>query len=404
MGAPKLGRKIEGQLLRLLAEDRPESDRLLARLRELREREGVPALSLALRLLAHVDFSEEEAGRIWSDLLGHRTTLARALRRDPGLRVAVLDYLQNIEHRLRSPKIVEMREFAETERSAVTDHLTRLSNRRVFRQSLHGEILRCQRYGLVLSVLLLDLDGFKAVNDACGHLFGDLVLERVGRLLRRSVREADLAARYGGEEFAVLMPETDRIGAYVVGERIRRRVLGAFAAEPTAGREVRLTLSGGVASYPDDGIDAESLLERADRALYLAKGSGRNRVALYWAERRSEVRYPAHRQARAKLGAGGHDPGLPVVPVNLSRAGALIETREPLRSSAPVRLVLEGRGDAASETWEVTGRVVRVERPPGAADLYRVGISFDRRVPEERLVEQVALGRGAALAAQGAGP
>lgn len=386
--------------MRLLAEDRPEPERFLARLRDFGRQEEIPALSLALRVLAHVELPEQEAGRVWSDILAHRKTLARALGRDPGLRVAALDYLQNVERRLRSPKIIEMREFAETERCALTDHLTGLANRRAFRQGLQREILRCQRYGLILSVLLLDLDDFKAVNDACGHLFGDVVLERAGRLLRRTVRDSDLAARYGGEEFAVLLPETDRMGAFTVGERIRRGLLVAFSEEPTAGREVRLTLSGGVASYPDDGVDLDTLVERADRALYLAKGRGKNRVALYWAERRSEVRYPALPGARLRLGASGADR--PAVAVNLSRAGILVEVREPLRPAEPVRVVIEGRRAVGAAACEMTGRVVRVERPSSPADPYRVGIAFDGRVPEERFLEEIARGPRAPLAAQGA--
>lgn len=400
MAAPRTRRQIEERLLRLLAEDRPEPQRLLARLRDIGRQEDVPALSLALRALAHVELPEEEAGRVWNDILAHRKTLARALGRDPGLRVAALDYLQNVEHRLRSPKIIEMREFAETERCAVTDHLTGLANRRAFRQGLQREILRCQRYGLILSVLLLDLDDFKGVNDACGHLFGDLVLERAGRLLRRTVRDSDLPARYGGDEFAVLLPETDRMGAYTAGERIRRGLLLAFAEEPIAGREVHLAVSGGVASYPDDGVDAEVLVERADRALYLAKGGGKNRVALYWAERRSEVRYPALPGARLRLAAAGADR--PAVAVNLSRAGILVEVREPLRPTEPVRVVIEGRRAGSRAACEMTGRVVRVERPTSPAAPYRVGIAFDGCVPEERLLEEVARGPRAPLAAQGA--
>jgi len=396
-------RRIEEQLLRLLRDDRPAPHRLLARLNELGREEGVPALSRALRLLVHVEVGEEEAARLWSDILSHRTVLARALGRDPGLRVAALDYLHNVEHRLRSPKIIEMREFAETERCAVTDPLTGLWNRRAFRQGLDREILRSERYGLVLSVLLLDLDDFKAINDLCGHLFGDVVLERAGKLLRRSVREADLAARYGGEEFAVLLPETDRMGAYAVGERIRRRLFVAFAEEPTAGREVRLTISGGVAAYPEDGVDAEGLLEKADRALYLAKGAGKNRVALYWAERRSEVRYPMAAGARARLIRQEEGEGRPAEAINLSRAGILLALREPPQPAEPVRVVLERRGGRPQQGFEMSGRVVRIERPSSPAEPYRVGIAFDGRVPEERFFEEIGGSRRALLAAEGAG-
>ena len=99
----------------------------------------------------------------------------------------------------------------------------------------------------------MDLDGFKQVNDLHGHLFGDLVLERLGALLRRSIRETDVACRYGGEEFGIVLPQTDRLGAFEVGERVRLLVESRFATEELDGIRAGITLSAGVATFPDDG-------------------------------------------------------------------------------------------------------------------------------------------------------
>jgi diguanylate cyclase (GGDEF)-like protein len=278
----------------------------------------------------------------------------------------------------------------------VTDPLTGLYNRRFFRSSFEREVRRGQRYGAMLSLIMLDLDGFKRVNDEYGHLFGDLVLRRVAKLVRRAIREPDTASRYGGEEFAVVLPETDRLGAYAVAERIRRRVESAFAERPTGGRSVAMTISGGIASYPEDGTELTDLLLRADESLYRAKALGKNRIALHHAERRASVRYPARDSARVELApSGGLDP-VPAVAVNFSRDGALLTTRARCRPSEPVVVRLtSGAYPGASRSWMVHGRVVRVgpypgedARPDGMLD---VGIAFDQPLPEACLRSQTHL-------------
>jgi diguanylate cyclase (GGDEF)-like protein len=165
-----------------------------------------------------------------------------------------------------------------TRRLSVTDELTGLANYRQLQQRIDEEIARAQRYDKHLSLLMLDADDFKAFNDAHGHVAGDRALSEIGPIMRGAVREVDLAARYGGEEFAILLPETDAQGAYVVAEKIREAVeLHRF--EGTDGRrEYSITISVGFATYPTHASDKDSLLRLADDALYHAKGSGKNRV------------------------------------------------------------------------------------------------------------------------------
>jgi diguanylate cyclase (GGDEF)-like protein len=124
---------------------------------------------------------------------------------------------------------------------------------------------------------MIDIDRFKRVNDACGHLAGDRALARVAKVLCRHLRSEDVAARYGGEEFVVLLPTTGPEGAVVVAERLRRAVARERQRLP-GGRMLSLTISVGVAVFPDDGLNAAALLKRADEALYAAKRLGRNRV------------------------------------------------------------------------------------------------------------------------------
>jgi two-component system cell cycle response regulator len=158
---------------------------------------------------------------------------------------------------------------------ALTDPLTQVLNRRALTQRLSAELDRARRYNSVVTLLMLDIDFFKDVNDAYGHLAGDAILQETAAILTRAVRSVDIVARYGGEEFAVVLPETTEAGAVAFAERLRERIAGqAFSSGG-----IRVTASIGVAAFPAPLIDtAEDLFARSDAALYRAKAEGRNRV------------------------------------------------------------------------------------------------------------------------------
>jgi two-component system cell cycle response regulator len=164
--------------------------------------------------------------------------------------------------------------FEQTERLATTDGLTGLTNHRTLQARLDEHVAQAQRYGKKLSVILCDIDHFKTVNDTYGHPVGDQVLRGVARTLSRDARQTDVVARYGGEEFAVVMPETDAAGAMVIAERIRERI-AKMVVETDQG-PLRVTMSLGVATFPEDGSRKADLVERADACLYHAKRHGRN--------------------------------------------------------------------------------------------------------------------------------
>ena len=160
---------------------------------------------------------------------------------------------------------------------AVTDELTGLYAHRFFQQALAREADRYRRYGRCVSLLMLDVDELKHVNDEHGHPAGDRCLREVASVVRRCVRDVDVACRYGGEEFAVILSETDARSAAAVAERIRAEVEAeSFATDRWP---AQVTVSIGVAACPDDATTAEELLDAADRALYAAKRAGKNRVA-----------------------------------------------------------------------------------------------------------------------------
>jgi diguanylate cyclase (GGDEF)-like protein len=161
---------------------------------------------------------------------------------------------------------------------AVTDELTGLANKRGFRDWVDTEASRAERFGHQLSLLMLDIDNFKAVNDTHGHLQGDEVLRTIGRILQRESRGIDEPARYGGEEFAVGLPETNLQGATEVAERIRASIEETEIPMVSGGGSMKVTASLGVATMPDMAADVTNLVGVADEALYRAKRGGKNRV------------------------------------------------------------------------------------------------------------------------------
>ena len=162
--------------------------------------------------------------------------------------------------------------LGENERLATRDSLTGLANRRLFDESLQREVARAQRLATPLSLLVLDVDHFKQVNDTYGHQTGDAVLREVADALVANTKNYDVAARYGGDEFVVLLPGCSRDDALRVAERVRHGIARAVGEAP-------VTISAGVATVPDNATDAERLMAAADAALYDAKRTGRDRVA-----------------------------------------------------------------------------------------------------------------------------
>lgn len=173
--------------------------------------------------------------------------------------------------------------LAEVRRLATTDALTGLANRRVMQDALDREVARAQRNGTALSVVMLDIDHFKAINDGHGHQTGDVVLQLAGRAVAAGLRASDLAARYGGEEFCLVLPDCDADEALAIAERVR-------AAVASCGSPMPVTMSGGVATLSAAEASSTGLLHAADAALYESKRNGRNRTTVAKREKRRRRR------------------------------------------------------------------------------------------------------------------
>jgi len=178
----------------------------------------------------------------------------------------------------------ELNQIFNLRRDNIIDPLIGIYNRRHFDFQLSEEIKRANRYNLPISMLLLDIDYFKKINDTYGHYIGDLVLKNLGHLLLKNVRETDIIARYGGEEIAVIAPHTPIFSALVLAERLRQVIEKSIilpANEHENRQAVTLTVSIGVAALGQKIIDTQTLIQKTDQALYQAKQEGRNRVVLF---------------------------------------------------------------------------------------------------------------------------
>lgn len=209
----------------------------------------------------------------------------RTLRGEPPLTHADVEFAESVVRAAvgaikRTQTIESTRADRERlEVLALTDPLTHTLNRRGLMQQLRAELERAARQAHPLTVLMIDLDHFKMVNDTHGHLIGDEVLRTVAAVLQREARAADIVARFGGEEFVILLPETAREGAVAVAERVRVRVAEEPLVPGPAYEWLRITVSIGVATYPSPRVTTpEDVIALADEALYRAKAQGRNRV------------------------------------------------------------------------------------------------------------------------------
>ena len=370
----------------------------LARARGVREERGAALFSELLRTLTHLRFSEAEAEEKWRSLLEHRRLLSSRLGRDVGLRISVFDWFVNIDPRLKNPKVLEIAQFEKTEKSAMTDWLTGLYNRGAFRSSSLRELRRAQRYRQQISFIFFDLDDFKEVNDRHGHETGDLVLREASRLLKQSIRDVDMCARYGGEEFAVLLPETGRAGAAAVADRVRMAMLQEFAVGGRNDEPLTVTISGGVAVYPEDGEDLGDLLRRADAALYRAKAEGKNRIVAQFIERRLAHRYGlTGRDVNLTVKRSGDVEPLSATARDISRTGFGLTVDEDIEVGQLVELSLAAA--ERSTKLEMTGRVVRRSESYGRQGRpgFDLGVGLERasHAAAAAAIEALAATRGA---------
>lgn len=382
---------LREQLHQALAEDAHNTERLLGRLDGLTRESGIGAHAALLLILTHLAFSEDDARKHWIAILQHRDEMTERLGRDAGVRVAVLDYFVHINRRLVHPTLIELELIESNARDAAKDRLTGLASDRAFRSSLQRELRRARRYSQTSAVVLFDIDDFALLNERVGTLVADRLLREAAILLSNNIRDIDMATRPGEDEMALLLPETDRNGALLVAERFRRELEQFFARREVHGKPVQLTVSGGIACYPEDAGTPERILECAAQALYQAKAAGKNTVQVFHPERRRYLRFELE-PGRFEVEVLAPEESVELRPRNFSRNGILFASPEPLSVGEEIEIRLaDPAEEAMPQSMRIRGRVVRLEElptplaPDGADDAeepalpdrFEVGVAFD---------------------------
>jgi diguanylate cyclase (GGDEF)-like protein len=234
-------------------------------------RGGISRTDILSRLIADwtgVTIAEDEVGGLWAEVERVHEVLGRALPGPVSLQTALLHEFHSRRGLLQEPRLLSDRDLVTLRGDAITDPLTGLYNRRFLLHHLEREVSRAERSGSVVSVLLMDLRGFKGINDHLGHPVGDGVLVRTARRIRESLRLVDAGCRYGGDEFVAVLPNTDLVNTLTVAERIRHRV-SHIRLPLRVGLSVDLNY--GVATYPADGRTINFILKMSDVRLYASK-------------------------------------------------------------------------------------------------------------------------------------
>jgi diguanylate cyclase (GGDEF)-like protein len=357
--------------LKCLDEFSLDDDKLISELNCIIEEGGSAAYQVIFSVLTHLDLTADKAEDYWKQIISHRNSMSKAFGRNINLRTAICDYFCSISKDMTNPIVIEIRVLEEALFSLKYDSLTGLYTRRIFDDMFLREIDRATRYGLELGVLFFDLDDFKKINDNFGHLAGDETLKRVAQIIMNELRTIDIASRYGGEEIVVVLPETGKVAAFVVGERIREKVENAeFDYE---GQNISLTISGGLASFPIDATDTEDLIKKSDIAVYKAKETGKNHIIIFSEHKRRYMRVDFIADIQVQI----VDPNSKIGTMNtssknLSAGGILFESKHPIDIDAKVQFRIPT--GIADEPLVVAGDVVRIEK--FSSSRYDIGMSF----------------------------
>ncbi len=271
---------LKNKIVLLLTENSQDINMLHRELLKLEKTDGEEIYQKLLEIFLNKFFhSPSDAKRHWLGIVAHAEALRDELGRTVSAATAAADYFTFSHDGFKNPKLIELYDYEQMTRHTYQDSLTHLYNRRYFDHALDSEIHRAQRYGLEFSLLFIDLDKFKLINDTYGHSAGDLVLKTVSETILNLKRQEDLAARYGGEELVLILPQTSKEQSHSVAERLREKIEKTTLSHED--NSLKVTMSGGIAHYPSDARKSHELIQLADEAVYRAKKNGRNQIVMY---------------------------------------------------------------------------------------------------------------------------
>lgn len=341
-------------------------------------------------LLTHVELTEQKARQHWSELTTHHGELEKKLGGALDVRVSALNYFITVVGELESPKIMEMKVYLNDQSRILRDELTGLYNYRHFRETLPTEVNRAKGASTSVALLLLDLDDFKRVNDEHGHLIGDRVLQRLGKLIQQQVGSSGLCFRYGGEELALMLPGMDKKRAYLFAEDIRSKLEAQdFVFESRSdgkGAKLNITGSVGVACFPFDAEGPDALVGMADKALYSAKGSGKNKVAMYSENLRRHERYEIQLDGRISV-LSQPTIAMKVLDISQSGIGFTSEARFQAHDVVAIDIELGGRG----KSFRMVGRIAYVneKKRPTLYGAEFIGVNEESNLDVQNIIRSV---------------
>jgi len=331
-------------------------DNFIERLGELISLNGEEVCQAVFDIFADIDLSPDKAKKSWDSLLAHRAKMTLSLGRPVNLVTVMCDYLSHHNDIICEPKLVEMSAYDNVTLNSTHDNLTGLYNRRYFSNAIKQQIALAKRNQTDLSILFLDADDFKDVNDTYGHSVGDDVLRKISSVITDAIRQSDIAARYGGEEFIIILPFTNSIEALILAERIRTNI--EKSKLEVNEKLVAVTISGGIASFPVNAQNVDDLINLADSALYRAKGAGKNNISLFKDDNRRFLRIDLRTTIQVKeLGFNQLDT-FSGMSKDICVGGILFENDQPLAIGTKIQLSVP-IGDEGPIL--LIGTVVRVE-------------------------------------------
>jgi diguanylate cyclase (GGDEF)-like protein len=343
-------------------------------------------------LLTHLEFEEADAVRHWDEFKQYHAKFEKDLGYSIDTRITTLGYFINKNKLLKSPKIIEMKVFQSTQDKVILDELTSLYNYRHFRQRIKAEMQSAVDREEMLSLIIVDIDGFKHINDGYGHLAGDGILRQIATFIKAEISNQGETFRYGGEEFAVIVPRAGKQGVYDIANKLCEEIAAhAFVNENSAPRhQIPVTASLGVAAYPQDCDDSDMLVGNADKALYNAKGSGKNIVCLYSENQRRTKRLDS--SVRGEL-TSFRASTVNIRTLNVSKGGVRFFCEKELARDSVVELKLDlakNKKDAVTVLCRIINR-----NPDNDAFVYGaevVQINKRDRVRFNRFVDALPVG------------
>jgi diguanylate cyclase (GGDEF)-like protein len=346
--------------------------KLLSELNDIVEEYRHVACQVIFQVMADLHLNRDEAMTCWQEVKLHALWLNKQVGRPLPLIAIICDYLStHMSQLIRNPKLTSHEHFDSLVNHSTIDSLTGLFNRNCFNDTLTHLLALTQREDSELSLVFLDLDDFKFINDTYGHQVGDLVLHKFGKLLSNSIRQSDIALRYGGEEFVILMPNTGYKDALMLSNRIRSKVKEKVFLEN--GSKLHISISGGLAVYPTHAKTSDELIYSADSALYRAKGAGKNNIKVFKNENRHYLRVPLVKKIKVKEINFDGATIQEATSQNISFGGVSFETSQHYCVNNSIQIAIKFNGENPTLMF---GTVVRVDEISEKSFTIAVSFSF----------------------------